>query len=271
MISRDDLTLVLFECDLERIREAHCAGISNFLVDWESNSKKDRQKGYDMEINRQTRADLVAMAVISSITVWCRLNSFGPWTREEVESALDAGASVLLLPMIRSSWEVEKFLRYCNGRCRVGVLIETREACQDACNIAALPLDVVYIGLNDLMISLGTKSIFSALDSGVVDKLRPFFKVSLFGFGGVTVLDQGSPLPCRVFMQEMARLEMTMTFLRRSFKRDIVKRNVAFEVCAINAYWQELLRRTNGEIVRDYEGFLVQVKRIESNFSLVCE
>lgn len=261
-----DLTTVLFETAPERVARALEAGISDFLVDWEWRGKERRQNDYDTEINGQTVEDLAALVSIPHATAWCRINSFGSWTPREVEIAITGRASVLLLPMVRSVREVEKFVRLIDGRCRAGILIETKEAFHDASEIAECPLDVVFVGLNDLMISLGTSSIFTALASGIVDKVRSSFSVPMFGLGGVTVLDGGKPLPCRRFLQEMARLHCTMTFMRRSYKRDIIGRDAKREMRSLKAYWRKLAKRTSSQAEADHRKFRAIVKAMDQKF-----
>ncbi|MBI3601429.1 MAG: hypothetical protein HY209_00820 [Candidatus Omnitrophica bacterium] len=267
MTKQVDLTLVLFETELRSIATAKQAGIVDFIADWECKGKEDRQCGYDTQINQNTLADLKTISCVTQVKSWCRLNAPGFLTKEEIDMAIAAGASVVLLPMVTSAKEVETFLRYVNGRCKAGILLETPQACCCAVEIAQYPLDVVYVGLNDLMIGLKNKSIFSALASGIVDEVRACFDVPLFGLGGVTVLDSGQPLPCRLFMQEMSRLRCTMTFLRRSYKRDIVSKDAVHELNRIRMYWKELCQRSPEQIFHDRQSFLAAVKDIEHSDS----
>ena len=260
-----DLTLVLFETELSRIAESQKAGIVDFIVDWECRGKKDRQCGFDTQINEKTPDDLTTLSSSTGVISWCRLNAFGSWTKEEVNKAISAGAAVVLLPMVTSAAEVEKFLRYINGRCRSGILLETRQAFQFASDIAKYPLDIVYVGLNDLMINLHTKSIFSALASGIVEEARACFNIPMFGCAGITVLDRGQPLPCRLLMQEISRLGCNMTFLRRSYNRDIIGRDPVYELNRIRFYWKNLSLRLQNEVSKDHQEFLTAVKNIELN------
>ena len=107
------------------------------------------------------------------------------------------------------------------------------------------------------------KSAAAALASGLVEKVLEGFDVWLQGFGGATVLDGGKPLSCKLFLQEMSRLGCNMTFLRRSYKRDIVGRDAAEELNILRNYWSQLQNRSGGEIVRDHKMFLKAVKKIE--------
>lgn len=262
-----NLILLLFECDSAKVAAALDAGIRHFIVDWEWREKYDRQVSADTEINCQTVADLATVARTPGAQVWCRINRFGAWTRHEVDQAIDAGAQLLLLPMVETATQVGEFLDYVGGRCQAGILVETRAGFRDAKKLACFPLDAVYVGLNDLMISLGRKTIFDALAEGIVDSIRDCFDTPLFGFGGVTVVDGGAPLPCRVFLQEMARLRCNLSFLRRSFKRDMVGRDGRRELARIAGYWDELMARDTAAISRDHRQFLALAEQIARHHS----
>ncbi len=256
------LTCVLFETNPAAIAAARAAGISDIIVDWECRDKQGRQSGYDTEINCNTPADLNAVAALPGTTAWCRINAPGAQTRAEIEMAIAAGVSVILLPMVTSPAQVEAFLGQINGRCRAGILVETPQACRLAKQIASFPLDVVYVGLNDLMIGLGRRSIFSAMVSGLVEEVRAHFAAPLFGCGGLTVLDGGQPLPCRLLLQEISRLGCNLVFLRRSYKRDIAGRDAVVEMGRIRNYWRTLSQRLADEVAGNHREFVEAVGRI---------
>jgi len=120
----------------------------------------------------------------------------------------------------------------------------------------------VYVGLNDLAISRGTPCIFTALTDGTVERLREAFADTPFGFGGLTVVELGHPIPCLRLLEEMARLRSSFTFLRRSFRRDIVGRDAATVVAAIQATWRALLRRDPEREARDHTLLVEAVERV---------
>ncbi len=72
----------------------------------------------------------------------------------------------------------------------------------------------------------------------------------------MTVVDRGAPIPALLLMSELARLECHFTFLRRSFKRDIVGRDLPEELRKIRLAWARLSERSPAEIERDYWAFL---------------
>ena len=259
------LELHLFTVDLEMAREARDAGIDGLVVDWEWRGKPERQDGADTEINRDTPEQLGRLAAFESMRRCCRVNAYGDWTQEEVEAAVGNGATDVLLPMVIHPAEVESFLRYIGGRARAGILVETAAACERAEELARFPLDLVYLGLNDLALERGHSCIFLPLVDGTAEHLRKIFHEIPFGVAGLTVVDAGHPVPCMRLLEEMARLGCEFSFMRRSFKRDIPGRNMSEEIQRLRTVWHELRQRDSTTIEADHaelERTLRQVFRI---------
>lgn len=221
--------LLLFSTDPSFIRRAVQAGVHGIIVDWERVGKQERQIFADTQINGDTLEDLQRVRACTDAPVICRINLFGESTPIEIEQAIGAGADELLLPMVRSIEQVQAVLDLVRGRCGVGVLVETNEAVTLAEGLDRLPLSRVYVGLNDLAIARGTPNIFTAVADGTVESIRRAFHAP-FGFGGLTLPQCGYPIPCRLLIGEMARLDCHFSFLRRSFHRDIQGHDVAGEV-----------------------------------------
>ncbi len=212
--------LFLFAREPARAREAVAAGVRGLIVDWEHAGKAVRQAGADTEINHQTIADLELARATVAAPILCRLNPSGEQTAAELEAAIAAGADEVLLPMVRSVAEVERVLALAAHRCQVGILVETTAAVELAPRLGRLSLSRVYVGLNDLALERGSSSIFAAVADGTVERVRQRFTMP-FGFGGLTLPEAGGPIPCRLLLAEMVRLDCTWTFLRRSFLRDV--------------------------------------------------
>ena len=257
------LELVLFAREPEYVGHALAAGLRSMIVDLEWRGKEERQRGVDTEINRHRPEDLEVLRSRQVPIRCCRLNRFGSWTRDEVEATIAAGATRLLLPMVEAAAEVEATLCMVDGRCDFGILVETERAVEAADRLSRLPLDQVYVGLNDLAISRGCGTengqIFEALADGTVESLRQAFDGCGFGFGGVTVVDGGEPVPSRLLLAEMARLDCSFSFLRRSFRRDTAARDLATEVARIQQLWQRLLERSPDQIADDRQQLLDHV------------
>ncbi len=160
--------LLLFTTDPLFVQTATQAGIHGFIVDWENKGKFERQRGFDTQINQNSVADLIRVRENTNRRVICRINQFGPWSVEELETAIAAGADEILLPMVRTPAEVLDCLAVIDERCKLGILIETVEAVANAQHLSELPLARVYVGLNDLGIERNLKNIFLALIDGTV-------------------------------------------------------------------------------------------------------
>ncbi len=226
------------------------SGVDGVIVDWESRGKASRQEGADTQVNCDTVDDLRRVRESTDGLVICRINGYGTTTPGEVAEAIDAGADELLLPMVRTKREVETVLDYAGKRCGVGILIETVEAVKLAGDLALLPLSRVYVGLNDLAIQRRSPNIFSALIDGTVERIRGHFNVP-FGFGGLTLPDRGYPIPCRLLIGEMTRLNCTFSFLRRSFHHDMQDRSLTLEIPRLSKTLQEAYRRSPEAIAQD--------------------
>lgn len=222
-------TLILFSTNPTIIRQAVPSGVGGIIVDWEWIGKGQRQASADTQINRDTLDDLRRVRACTDALVICRINSYGVVTAEEVEQVIEAGADEILLPMVQTVEEVETVLEQVKSRCGVGILIETMAAVRLVEDLGRLPLSRVYVGLNDLAIERTSPNIFTPLVDGTLERLRHHVHVP-FGFGGLTLPDRGHPIPCRLLIGEMARLNCDFSFLRRSFYRDIEGRDPADEL-----------------------------------------
>ncbi len=246
------LDLVLFEHDPDRALRYIEAGITHLIVDTELKNKQERQRGFDTEIAPTSLRAIGPLKKLAGIFVSCRINGWCDTSIDEVDMAISEGVDRIFLPMVSSFDDVQAFIDAVDGRSEVAILIETEKGVQLAAEIARLPIDAVYVGLNDLAISRGKRFIFSAVRDETVSALRAHFASHQFGFGGVTALGRGSPIPCRMLVAEMARLNCTFSFVRRSFKKDMVGRDMRREIDRIKKYWEMLRRRTVERVTKDH-------------------
>jgi len=257
--------LVLFSSSSEMVREATKGGVDTFIVDWEFRGKESRQTGYDTQVNREDVSDLRRLRRLTDNRVLCRVNGSGASTPDEVSMAINAGADEILLPMVRSTDEVERTLDLVNGSCGLGILIETPEAVRLSPNLAKLPLSRVYVGLNDLAIGRGSKTIFDAVSDGTVEKVRRDFSIP-FGFGGLTLPGKGSPLPCRLLISEMARLRSDFSFLRRSFHRDVLGRDIATEVNRMKDALRKAFSAEHSKLESDHQDLVGRIGALQGHW-----
>jgi len=215
-----DFDLLLFHRDLTVSTQGLDAGAAGVIVDLESRGKQKRQLGFDTEINSHTVKDLAALRRLTKGHLLCRISQPDPDDRE-IGAVIDAGADEIIVPMLTDAAQIERLLRKVDGVCQIMAMIETQAATVEIEKIAALPVDRIYVGLNDLQIDRGTRTIFAPLADGLMQGLRARCKGRAFGFGGLTLPGYGDPLPSRSFYGELARLDCRFTFLRRSFYRDL--------------------------------------------------
>ncbi len=221
----------VFTVDPVFARAAVRAGAAGVIVDWEHRGKRERQRGADTQVSTDTAADLARVRAATSGNVVCRVNGWGPWSEAELEQAVAMGADEVLLPMVRRPEEVDAALAVVAGRCRVGILVETTEGVRRADELVRRPVGRVYVGLNDLMIDRGGRTLFAALVDGTVDRVRAAMPRGVpFGVAGLTLPEAGRPVPCRLLAAELARLDASFTFLRRSFHADMAGRDLAVEL-----------------------------------------
>jgi hypothetical protein len=205
------------------------AGAAGIVVDWERRGKHRRQLGEGTQINSDTPDDLARMRAATDGRVLCRINGHGPWTAGEVDEAIARGADEILLPMVRTTEEVDRTLDLVAGRCGLGILIETQDAVDRAAALARRPLSRIYLGLNDLRIDRGSEQLFWPLVDGTVDAVRAEV-AQPFGVGGLTLPGGGSPVSSDLLAAELVRVGADFTFLRRSFTADMAGRDPFVEV-----------------------------------------
>ena len=236
------MDLFAFTADPVRAAAVVRAGAAGVIVDWERRGKARRQEGHDTEINEDTPADLAAVRSATAGRVLCRVNGAGPWTRAEVQLAVELGADEVLLPMVRTVDDVDLALDALAGRCGLGILVETQDAVRCVDVLARRPLSRVYLGLNDLRIDRGSDALFEPLVDGTAEVVRRSVDVP-FGVAGLTLPGGGRPVPSRLITGELARLGADFTFLRRSFWADTAGHDLGVAVPRILAACTSARRR----------------------------
>jgi citrate lyase beta subunit len=255
--------LALFSVDPPTIRKAVAAGVSIIIVDLEWRGKPERQVGFDTEVNRHHPSDVARARRSTSTLVMCRINAWGRHSAREIERVLENGADIVLLPMVSHPRQVESFLVRLAGRAQAGILVETYQAIARARDLARFALDWVYVGLNDLMVERGGGDLFLPVADGTLARVRDAFAGVRFGFGGMTVVGCGRPIPDRLLVSEMVRLECSFGFLRRSFYRDIAGRSWEIEVPRILAHVEGCRRLSRRALVASHRqlGLMVGLSR----------
>ena len=253
------MNLLLFTTDVGFAVRCQTAGIDGVIVDWETVGKERRQAGHDLEKNNDSAEDVARLAAALDIPVTVRINRYGGSTAEEIQCALDHGARCIMLPMAQSAKEVGCFLKMLDGRARSLVQIETRALAEDLGEFSELSWDSSYIGLNDLMISYGNRSIWQAVADGTVEQICSALQGREYGFGGITCLGCGVPIRFELILHELTRMGCSLSLLRRSFKRDVAGRDVSAELAAIRALIDCSRKRGIEAIQSDRERLLTEI------------
>jgi hypothetical protein len=227
-------------------RRASKGGLDGVIVNWERPGRAARPAG----VARAEADALRSMREATPGLVIARVNDPGPWTAEELEVACSLGADEVLLPMARSVGEVTDVLRRLDGRCRLGIVVETLEAVGLLAPLAELPLSRVHVGLIDLAAARGSASMFAAVRDGLLETIARAFRVPV-GFGGLTVADGGRPIPCRLLVGEAARVGCGFAMLGASFHRDVAGRDAAAEIVLLKEAISRACLRPQREVLED--------------------
>lgn len=205
---------------------AENAGVDRIFIDMEYIGKAKRQGGMDTVKNRHTVEDVRKVRkVISKSKLLVRINPIHEATneyyssKEEIDSVIDAGANILMLPFFKTVAEVERFIKCVNGRAKTILLLETPEAVEIIDDIIKINgIDEIHIGINDLSLGYRKKFMFELLTDGTVERICLKLKQSNipYGFGGVSAVGTGQ-LPAEVILKEHYRLGSSMVILSRSF------------------------------------------------------
>lgn len=197
------------------------AGVDRIFIDMEYIGKDERQGGLDTVKNHHTVEDVKNIrTVISTAKLLVRVNPIHENSREEINSVIDAGADVIMLPMWKSVEEVRTFYDIVRRRVKTTLLLETEEArlCLDEV-VKLEDVDEIYIGLNDLHLSQHKSFMFELYTDGTVDEIVSKLKKAniKFGIGGVGKVNCNNLLPAENILCEHYRLGSSMSILARAF------------------------------------------------------
>lgn len=204
----------------EIARIAEKAGVDRIFVDLETIGKHERQGGMDTVQSHHVLADVLAIRhVLTTSELLVRSNPIHPKSDEEIDTIIQYGADIVMLPFFKTVNEAAKFIDIIAGRAKVCLLVETAEAVEKIDAILALEgIDEIHIGLNDLHLAYHKNFMFELLADGTVERLRDkiLSKGIPYGFGGIARLGAGV-LPSESVIKEHYRLDSTQAILSRSF------------------------------------------------------
>lgn len=205
---------------------AEAAGVDRIFVDLEYIGKALRQGGMDTVQSKHTLDDVRRVSeVLGSAELLVRINPIHEATeeycssQEEIDTAIENGADLLMLPYFKTEEEVRTFVSLVRGRVRTMLLVETPEAVACLDEILAVDgVDEVFIGLNDLSLGYGKKFMFELLADGTVERIVEKIKEKglPYGFGGLASPENGA-VPGKFVISEHYRLGSGCVILSRSF------------------------------------------------------
>lgn len=222
------LTLMYITNKPDVAKIAQKSGVDRIFVDMEYIGKDERQKGMDTVKSHHTYIDVenISHAIKGGASkLQVRINPIHDATsdycssEEEIDTVIACGADIIMLPMFKTSHEVERFLNAVNGRAKTLLLLETREADQAINEILSVGgYDEIHVGINDLHLAYNKKFMFELYIDGTLDRLSRIFNENniRFGIGGIARVGYGM-LPAEYIIAEHYRLGSKMAILSRSF------------------------------------------------------
>ena len=205
---------------------AERAGVDRIFIDMEYIGKSNRQGGMNTVQNHHTLEDIKKISQsLEKAELLVRINPIHESTQEyiaseeEIDKTIKNGADIIMLPYFKTVEEVNKFIKYVDGRAKTMLLVETPESVNVIDDILQIQgIDELFIGLNDLSLGYKKKFMFELLTDGTVENLCYKFKKAKipYGFGGIASIGKGS-LPAEKIITEHYRLESTRVILSRSF------------------------------------------------------
>lgn len=244
------LKLMFITNDLPVALIAQKYGVDRIWVDLEILGKEARQPNMDTVKSFHSVSDIAKIApYLTTSEMLVRVNPWHDGSIEEINSVIEAGAELVMLPMWKSPDEVKEFVDAVHKRAKTILLLETKEAVECLDSVLAIDgVDEVHIGLNDLHLAYHLSFMFELLADGTVekicDKLRR--KGIPYGFGGIARLGEGL-LPAERIIMEHYRLGSTRAILSRSF----------CNTAAVSAIEDvESIFRDNMRRLREYEASL---------------
>jgi hypothetical protein len=239
-------------------------------VDLERMGKTERQAGMNTFISAHQLDDVQAIkAVLRHSRLMVRINPLHAGTQAEVDAVLVRGADMLMLPMFTSAQQLAGFCQIVAGRVPVVALLETAGALDSVDQWAGTPgLTEVFVGLNDLHLSLGCSFMFEPLVMGHLDTVAAVARQHgrRFGFGGIARLDEGL-LPGRDVLAEHLRLRSGAVILSRTFHRSDAPLSFEAEIEALREAERTLAQRSVAQQQADQLRVGAKVRQLAQGLS----
>ncbi len=218
------MNLMLLTGDPKYAKRAQDCGVDRIFVDLEYINKAERQRGRNTYITQYTLDTIAPVRkALNKSKLLVRINPIHSNSKIEIDRAINEGADMLMLPMAYDAHDVETFVSMVDGRAYTIPMIETAQAMVHLDDILAVKgVDELFIGLNDLHISLGLSFMFEPLSGGLVEYMGKKINAKgiPWGFGGIAKIGEGL-LPAEKIIAEHYRLGSTSVILSRTFRNEV--------------------------------------------------
>tara|TARA_Y200000002_G_scaffold345791_1_gene319944 strand:+ start:897 stop:1694 length:798 start_codon:yes stop_codon:yes gene_type:complete len=195
-------------------------GVQRIFIDLEKIGKNKRQSHLNTWISDHEESDIkLIQNCVNKAELLVRINPLNKYTKDEIDRVVSHNVDYIMMPMINCYEDVQEFLSLLQKRAKFIPLIETKNSINDIERILNDPqINEVYIGLNDLRISMKSKFLFEPLINGLLEEtaLKLNKKNIKWGFGGIARSGRGE-IPCENILGEHIRLGSTNVILSRSF------------------------------------------------------
>lgn len=269
--------LMILAADPVSAAEAQTAGVDRIFYDLEYIGKAERQHGRNTVKSNNSIDDIPTVRkVINTSELLVRTNPIHAYSKNEVDKAIEYGADILMLPMVIDHHDVEQYVEMVNGRAKVCIMIETAAAMARLDKILAVKgVDEIFVGLNDLHISMGLRFMFELLSGGLVEYIaNKCNKAGIpFGFGGIARIGEGD-LPSDYILGEHVRLGSESVILSRTFKgvvgvdANAHAINLKEEVDKVRNRMEDIYKWTASEFEENQEKIKESVEKVLYKMSL---
>ena len=264
------LMYITNEPDIAKIVED--AGVDRVWIDLEVNGKEERQKNLDTVKSKHKISDIAHVkSVLTKADLIVRVNSIYEGSEKEINSVIEQGADIVMLPYFKTVEEVQTFITLVNDRAKVCLLCETPESVDKLEEILEVPgIDEIHIGLNDLHLGYHRRFMFELLADGTVEKICNKIKKKgiPYGFGGISRIGSGT-LKAENIITEHYRLGSQIAILSRGFcntsiitDRKEIKEIFDTEVKNIRKFEQQVMNYTDEQFAKNQEEVKLMVNNI---------
>ena len=267
------LKLMYITNEVSLAKAAEKAGVDRIMVDLERLGKAERQKGWNSFISDHEEKDIKGIKNALKVSeVVVRINPIHDGSKEEIERVISLGADIIMLPYFKKAKDVKEMIALVNGRKKVCLLLETKEAVEDIDTILSVPgIDEIHIGLNDLSHSYEEDFLFETFSNGTIDhivKKLKAHKIKDYGIGGIARISSGL-IPAEDVITEHKRLGSGCAILSRAFFDKDKNADELFEteVKKIRAFEEKAEKFSCEELQKARARFNEKVKEVVKNLS----